>query len=97
MSFGDVSTAAGLQKLDSFLLDKAYVAGWVPSQEDVKIFQTIKSSPDGKSFIFRFKLYWINYKNLKKSFELGPKDKSDEKLKLILENRYFNSNQKEIE
>lgn len=49
MSFGDVSTAAGLQKLDSFLLDKAYVAGWTPSQEDVKVFQSIKSSPDGKS------------------------------------------------
>ena len=48
MSFGDVSTAAGLQKLDSFLLDKAYVAGWTPSQEDVKVFQSIKSSPDGK-------------------------------------------------
>jgi elongation factor 1-beta len=66
MSFGDVSTAAGLQKLDSFLLDKAYVAGWVPSQEDVKIFQTIKSSPDAK-FINALR-WWNNLASYKAEF-----------------------------
>jgi len=66
MSFGDVSTAAGLQKLDSFLLDKAYVAGWVPSQEDVQIFQTIKSSPDAK-FINALR-WWNNLASYKAEF-----------------------------
>jgi len=66
MSFGDVSTAAGLQKLDSFLLDKAYVAGWTPSQEDVKVFQSIKSSPDAK-FINALR-WWNNLASYKSEF-----------------------------
>merc|ERR1711937_913375 len=66
MSFGDVSTAAGLQKLDSFLLDKAYVAGWTPSQEDVKVFQSIKSSPDAK-FINALR-WWKNLASYKSEF-----------------------------
>jgi len=48
MSFGDVATAAGLEKLNGFLLNNAYVAGWVPTQQDVTIFKSIKSSPDAK-------------------------------------------------
>merc|ERR1711962_1526881 len=48
MSFGDVGTAAGLEKLNGFLLDNAYVSGWVPTQRDVTVFKSIKSSPDAK-------------------------------------------------
>merc|ERR1711948_134109 len=48
MSFGDVGTAAGLEKLNRFLLDNAYVSGWVPTQQDVTVFKSIKSSPDAK-------------------------------------------------
>jgi len=59
MSFGDVSTAAGLEKLNGFLLNNAYVAGWVPSQQDVTIFKSIKSSPDAK---YQNALRW--WKNL---------------------------------
>merc|ERR1712003_569415 len=79
MSFGDVSTAAGLQKLDSFLLDKAYVAGWTPSQEDVKVFQSIKSSPDAK-FINALR-WWKNlasYKSELGSFGAGAAQAEDE-------------------
>ena len=47
MSFGDVSTAAGLEKLNAFLLDNSYAGGWVPTQVDVALFNAIKSSPDG--------------------------------------------------
>ena len=50
MSFGDVSSAAGLEKLNAFLLDNSYAGGWVPSQVDVELFNAIKSSPDSKSF-----------------------------------------------
>ena len=49
MSFGDVSSAAGLEKLNAFLLDNSYAGGWVPSQVDVELFNAIKSSPDSKS------------------------------------------------
>jgi len=48
MSFGDVTTAAGLEKFNKFLLDNAYVSGWVPTQADVALFKSIKSSPDGQ-------------------------------------------------
>jgi len=48
MSFGDVGTAAGLEKFNKFLLDSAYVSGWVPTQQDVTIFKSIKSSPADK-------------------------------------------------
>merc|ERR1712170_95547 len=48
MSFGDVSTAGGLEKLNAFLLDNSYAGGWVPSQVDVALFNAIKSSPDAK-------------------------------------------------
>ena len=47
MSFGDVSTASGLEKLNTFLLDNSYAGGWVPSQVDVALFNAIKSSPNG--------------------------------------------------
>ena len=50
MSFGDVSSAAGLEKLNAFLLDNSYAGGWVPTQVDVELFNAIKSSPDSKSF-----------------------------------------------
>ena len=62
MSFGDVSTASGLEKLDSFLLSNSYAGGWVPSQIDVALFNAIKSSPDGEfpinsEFLFFEKLF----------------------------------------
>ena len=44
MSFGDVSSAAGLEKLNAFLLDNSYAGGWVPTQVDVELFNAIKSS-----------------------------------------------------
>jgi len=47
MSFGDVSAPAGLTKLDAFLQDKSYICGFAPSQEDVSVFNAIKSSPSG--------------------------------------------------
>ena len=63
MSFGDVSTASGLEKLDSFLLSNSYAGGWVPSQIDVALFNAIKSSPDGELINFgifeNFKTYFF--------------------------------------
>lgn len=48
MSFGDVACATGLEKLNDFLVNNAYVSGWVPTQADVTVFKSIKSSPDAK-------------------------------------------------
>lgn len=64
MSFGDVATSAGLEKLNSFLLSNSYAGGWVPSQVDVGLFNAIKSAPDAK---FENALRWWNNINSYKS------------------------------
>merc|ERR1711885_75500 len=71
MSFGDVSTASGLEKLDSFLLSNSYAGGWVPSQIDVALFNAIKSSPDAK-FVNALR-WWNNINSYKAEFASLPK------------------------
>jgi|ERR1711868_29769 len=70
MSFGDVSTAAGLEKLNAFLLDNSYAGGWVPSQIDVALFNAIKSSPDAK-FVNALR-WWNNIASYKSEFGSLP-------------------------
>merc|ERR1712193_416865 len=70
MSFGDVSTASGLEKLDSFLLSNSYAGGWVPSQIDVALFNAIKSSPDAK-FVNALR-WWNNINSYKAEFASLP-------------------------
>merc|ERR1711885_80719 len=71
MSFGDVSTASGLEKLDSFLLSNSYAGGWVPAQIDVALFNAIKSSPDAK-FVNALR-WWNNINSYKAEFASLPK------------------------
>merc|ERR1712176_1259785 len=70
MSFGDVSTAGGLEKLNAFLLDNSYAGGWVPSQVDVALFNAIKSSPDAK-FVNALR-WWNNINSYKAEFASLP-------------------------
>jgi len=65
MSFGDVSTDAGLEKFNKFLLDNAYVSGWVPTQADVTLFKSIKSSPDAHQNVAR---WWKNISSFSAEF-----------------------------
>ncbi len=46
MSF-DLSSATGVESFNSFLLDNAFAAGWVPSQADVALFKALSAAPDG--------------------------------------------------
>merc|ERR1712168_864457 len=69
MSFGDVSSAAGLEKLNAFLLDNSYAGGWVPSQVDVERFNAIKSSPDTYQNVLR---WWNNIASYKSEFASLP-------------------------
>merc|ERR1712168_1485812 len=69
MSFGDVSSAAGLEKLNAFLLDNSYAGGWVPSQVDVELFNAIKSSPDTYQNVLR---WWNNIASYKSEFASLP-------------------------
>jgi len=70
MSFGDVSTAGGLEKLNAFLLDNSYAGGWVPSQVDVALFNAIKSSPDAK-YVNALR-WWNNIASYKSEFAKLP-------------------------
>merc|ERR1711951_22772 len=70
MSFGDVSTAGGLEKLNAFLLDNSYAGGWVPSQVDVALFNAIKSSPDAK-YVNALR-WWNNISSYKSEFASLP-------------------------
>merc|ERR1712202_101065 len=48
MGFGDLNKDAGLKVLNTFLEDKSYVDGYVPSQADVVVFKAMSGSPDEK-------------------------------------------------
>merc|ERR1712156_1011768 len=69
MSFGDVSSAAGLEKLNAFLLDNSYAGGWVPTQVDVELFNAIKSSPNTYQNVLR---WWNNIASYKSEFASLP-------------------------
>jgi len=47
MTFGDLSSDAGLKALDTFLADNSYIEGYVPSQADVAVFDALKKAPAG--------------------------------------------------
>merc|ERR1712223_1790592 len=42
MTFGDLSSAAGLKALNEFLAEHSYIEGYVPSQADVAVFDALK-------------------------------------------------------
>merc|ERR1712193_434319 len=56
MSF-DLSSATGVESFNSFLLDNAFAAGWVPSQADAALFKALSAAPDAK---FENVLRWWN-------------------------------------
>merc|ERR1712029_989396 len=45
MSFGDLTSAAGLKALNTFLADHSYIEGFVPSQADTAVFDAVKKAP----------------------------------------------------
>ena len=45
MTFGDVTTDAGVKALNTFLADNSYIEGYVPSQADTAVFDAMKKAP----------------------------------------------------
>ncbi|XP_068458130.1 elongation factor 1-beta [Clinocottus analis] len=45
MGFGDLKSASGLKVLNSFLSERSYIEGYVPSQADVAVFEAISAPP----------------------------------------------------
>ncbi|XP_053729549.1 phenylalanine--tRNA ligase beta subunit [Synchiropus splendidus] len=56
--FGDMSSAAGLKALNDFLADKSYVEGFVASQADVELLESIPSVPASS---FSHLLRWYSH------------------------------------
>ncbi|CAM6130060.1 unnamed protein product [Calypogeia fissa] len=46
--FGDVSSAAGLEKLNEYLLTRSYISGYQASRDDLAVYSAITSPPDAK-------------------------------------------------
>ena len=42
---GDLSTPAGLQKLNSYLSSRSYIDGYTPSQSDVTVYKAVGKTP----------------------------------------------------
>lgn len=67
--FGDLTSAAGLKKLNDYLVDKSYIEGYQPSQADTGVFNGLKAAPAAD---YSHALRWYNhiksYGNEKTSF-----------------------------
>merc|ERR1712002_616669 len=58
MGFGNLKSDGGVQTLNSFLEDKSYVSGYVPSQADVAVYEGLGSAPNSK---YCHALRWYNH------------------------------------
>ncbi|KAK5874707.1 hypothetical protein CesoFtcFv8_027276 [Champsocephalus esox] len=45
MGFGDLRAASGLKVLNGFLSERSYIEGYVPSQADVAVFDSLSGTP----------------------------------------------------
>eukprot|EP00475_Leptophrys_vorax_P003195 TRINITY_DN1185_c0_g1_i1.p1 TRINITY_DN1185_c0_g1~~TRINITY_DN1185_c0_g1_i1.p1 ORF type:complete len:270 (-),score=35.09 TRINITY_DN1185_c0_g1_i1:749-1450(-) len=47
VSFGDLSTPAGLKQLDEYLLTRSYISGFQASRDDLTVYSALKTFPKG--------------------------------------------------
>ncbi|XP_064614140.1 elongation factor 1-beta-like [Liolophura sinensis] len=77
MGFGDLKSNQGLQALNSYLEDRSYIEGYVPSQADAVVFDALSSAPPAN---LMHALRWYNhiksYGSEKSSFPGQKKDVS---------------------
>jgi len=59
MALGDLSSAAGLKKLNETLRSRSYLEGYQPSKADTAAFDSIKTAPNGKDYPHA--LRWYNH------------------------------------
>ncbi|XP_042859033.1 elongation factor 1-beta-like [Penaeus japonicus] len=57
-NFGDLKSDAGVKALNDYLGDKSYIEGFVPSQDDVAVFEALGKAPAGK---YSHALRWYNH------------------------------------
>jgi len=54
MGFGDLKNNSGVQALNSYLADKSYIEGFVPSQADLVVFEALGKAPNGADHALRW-------------------------------------------
>jgi elongation factor 1-beta len=59
MGFTDLISEAGLTMLNNWIKTRSYVAGYSPSQADVKVFQQIKTVPAPEKYPYAWR--WYNH------------------------------------
>eukprot|EP00270_Netrium_digitus_P014924 TRINITY_DN5154_c0_g3_i1.p1 TRINITY_DN5154_c0_g3~~TRINITY_DN5154_c0_g3_i1.p1 ORF type:complete len:264 (+),score=105.13 TRINITY_DN5154_c0_g3_i1:50-793(+) len=51
VSFGDLSSAAGLEELNSFLLTRSYISGYSASRDDLAVYSALASAPSAAEYV----------------------------------------------
>ncbi|KAF5101277.1 hypothetical protein D0Z00_000947 [Geotrichum galactomycetum] len=74
MGFSDLTSAAGLEALNTFLADKAFIEGSAASQADVVVFKAVGSKPDAEKYSNAAEWY-SKIDALSAEFETLPGDK----------------------
>ena len=69
MRFDDINSRDGLQALNSYLQDKRYIEGFVPSQADTVVFEALSGAPSTfYSHVLRWYKHITSYGNEKDTF-----------------------------
>merc|ERR1711971_959730 len=64
MGFGDLKAQTGLKALNDFLADRSYIDGYVPSQADVAVYETVGKAPAASlAHVLRWFNQMASYKN----------------------------------
>ncbi len=65
MGFSNLDSVAGLATLNTFLVDKSYIEGYMPSQADVAVFEAVCKCPCAKGFpnVARWYTHIASYKS----------------------------------
>jgi len=70
MALGDLSSPAGLKKLNELLRTRSYLEGYQPSKADTAAFDSIKTAPNGKDLphALRWYTHIKSFGDLRKQF-----------------------------
>ncbi|KAL9090380.1 MAG: hypothetical protein Q9159_002007 [Coniocarpon cinnabarinum] len=77
MGFSDLVNDAGLTMLDKWVTTRSYIAGYTPSQADVKTFQGVKKSPAVEKYPHAYRWY-KHIASFESEFSALPGDPSKE-------------------
>eukprot|EP00794_Sanderia_malayensis_P003332 gene3332-3821_t len=79
MGFGDLKSESGISILNSFLADKSYIDGYVPSQADLVVFAALSCAPKSShAHALRWFTHISSYTDQEKAGFTGEKKSLDQ-------------------